>query len=62
MISFLQKWAEGMRAIGAKTGKGFRIPSFKLTQSNALRHPESRRNDKPGVGKAGRQYHARYGL
>lgn len=50
-------WGNMLRQVG----KGFRTPSFKLTERNAKAHPESRRNDKQtGISKAARSYKARY--
>lgn len=54
-------WGQMLRVAAIKmNGKGFRTPSFKLTERNATKYPESRRNDKKGTTKYGRGYHNRY--
>lgn len=55
------RYAEFLWEVGAIAKRGFRVPSFKLTMNNALKHPDARRRDKQnGVPKAFRQYQQRY--
>jgi hypothetical protein len=59
---FGKQWAKILWEAGArKNWKGFRIPSFKLTERNAIRHPDARRNDKSAdIPKHFRSYQKRY--